>query len=84
LVLCAQAGHDARVLDAAAQAGLAVTKSLVVVPRTAKAALFAVHTIAATVGHPSPPSISSLTVRDRAGARTPEFRQLRAAMGLPP
>ena len=81
-VACEQAAQDARVRAAARAAGLAVTSTLRVVPRAGKAPLFAVHVMSRrdTDAVVLPP----LVVRDRDGARTPAFRQVRDAMGLPP
>ena len=79
-VVCEQAAQDDRVRNAARAAGLTVVRSRSVVPRTGKAPLFAVYAMRragrATVLPP-------LVVRDAAAAWTPEFRQVREAMGLP-
>ena len=84
LVLCAQAGQHARVHQAAAGAGLTVRNALPVIPRAGKAPLFSVYTMTAA-DHGSPARVASpLTVRDGSGARTPAFRRVRVAMGLPP
>jgi tRNA1Val (adenine37-N6)-methyltransferase len=82
-VACEAAANGARVERAAARAGLAIERRRDVIPRDGKAALFSVYAMGRGAGGPvvvEPP----LVVRDRAGRRTSEFRQLRAEMGLPP
>lgn len=83
-VVCEQAAQNARVHAAAEAAGLAIGRTLPVVPRAGKPALFSVHALwrrdrAAPVAR-----LPALVVRDERGARTPASRALRAAMGLPP
>ena len=83
-VACAAAAQEAEVRRAAAAAGLAVVRRRDVVPRAGKAPLFMVfvtcHAIGAGPLQVEPP----LVVRDESGARTDEFRALRATMGMPP
>jgi tRNA1Val (adenine37-N6)-methyltransferase len=81
-VACEQGAQTARVVAAARAAGLVVTHALPVVPRAGKAPLFAVH--AMRRGTDGTETLPSLVVRDAHGVRTPAFRALRAAMGMPP
>ena len=83
-VVCEQAAQDARVRAAAAAAGLAITRTLPVVPRAGKAALFAVYAMARARGCAVGALMPALVVRDAKGAWTPAFLSLRATMGLPP
>lgn len=83
-VMCAAAFQDARVRDGCAAASLIVEHGLVVVPRAGKQPLFTVYVMRRT----APGGITAalpplLVVRDRAGQWTPEFRALRATMGMP-
>jgi len=83
-VMCAAAFQDARVRAGAAAAGLVIEHALVVVPRDGKAPLFAVYVMRRGGAVTSVAAVpSELVVRDRAGQWTPEFRALRAAMGMP-
>jgi tRNA1(Val) A37 N6-methylase TrmN6 len=82
-VVCAAAGQGTRVARAAATAGLSWIARRDVIPRAGKPALFAVHVL--TRGPERVPVVRPpLVVRDGDGARTREFRALRAAMGMPP
>jgi tRNA1(Val) A37 N6-methylase TrmN6 len=83
-VVCEQAAQDARVAAAADAAGLAIERTLPVVPRAGKAPLFCVHALRACASATSPMRLPALVVRDARGARTDACRKLRAAMGLPP
>jgi tRNA1Val (adenine37-N6)-methyltransferase len=84
-VMCAAAFQDARVRAGVAAAGLTVEHDLVVVPREGKAPLFAVYVMGRhAAGDAVVASARELVVRDRAGQWTPEFRALRASMGMPP
>jgi tRNA1(Val) A37 N6-methylase TrmN6 len=83
-VVCEQASQDRRVHDAATAAGLAVTRTLPVVPRAGKAALFAVYEMRARAGARPHEALDPLVVRGGHGARTEAFRALRHTMGLPP
>lgn len=83
-VMCAAVRDTPRVESAACQAGLATTRRLQVVPVQGKAALFCVHVIRHAGPVARPPGTTTLQVRDRNGARTPEFLALRAQMGMPP
>jgi tRNA1(Val) A37 N6-methylase TrmN6 len=82
-VTCEQAAQQARVHDAARAAGLALAQTLPVVPRDGKPALFAVHAMRRETAGTSV-TMPALVVRHGDGARTAEFRALRAAMGMPP
>ena len=84
LVACEQAAQDDRVRAAARGAGLGVTHTLPVVPRAGKPPLFAVHAMRHTDAAAQAIVLPPLMVRDARGARTADFRRLRAAMGLPP
>ncbi|HYY05809.1 MAG TPA: hypothetical protein VE997_04480 [Candidatus Limnocylindria bacterium] len=83
-VACAAAAQVRRVAEAAAAAGLHLTRRLDVIPRAGKPALFSVHTMRAGRGGGEPALDPPLVVRDAAGRRTPMFRALRARMGMPP
>jgi tRNA1Val (adenine37-N6)-methyltransferase len=83
-VVCEQAAQDARVHAAAAGAGLAVVRTLPVVPRAGKPPLFAVYEMRARGGEGSHRTLAPLVVRDARGARTTAFQAVRDAMGLPP
>jgi tRNA1(Val) A37 N6-methylase TrmN6 len=78
--VCEQAAQATRVAGAAAATGLTIVRSRAVVPRAGKPALFAVYAMARG-GRTA--ALPPLVVRDARGAWTPEFRQVRAAMGLP-
>jgi tRNA1(Val) A37 N6-methylase TrmN6 len=80
-VACEQAAQTGRVGAAAHAVGLAVTHTLPVVPRAGKAPLFAVHAMRRSG---TTMTLPPLVVRDAHGVRTPEFRAVRAAMGMPP
>ncbi len=83
-VMCAAAFQDARVVKGSAAAGLAIEHRLVVVPRAGKAPLFTVSVMRRTAAGGVVVALpSELVVRDRAGQWTPEFRELRVAMGMP-
>ena len=70
-----------RVALAARSAGLSVVDRQDVVPREGKAPLLAVFALARL---PLPPRVREpLVVRDAGGRWTEDFRQLRAAMGMP-
>ena len=83
-VACAAAAQVRRVAEAAAAAGLHLTRRLDVIPRAGKPALFSVHTMRPGRGRSEPALDPPLVVRDAAGRRTPMFRALRARMGMPP
>jgi tRNA1Val (adenine37-N6)-methyltransferase len=83
LVLCAAPGQIARLEAFAPAVDLAIEGRCDVVPRAGKAPLFSVFVLraraqAAVFTHAPP-----LVVRDQTGARTAEFRAVRAAMGMP-
>jgi tRNA1(Val) A37 N6-methylase TrmN6 len=84
-VVCAGAAQGARVRDAASGVGLAVTRSLQVIPRAGKAALFSVYVMRNEAENfkaerTEPP----LVVRDGTGKRTKAFVAVRRDMGMPP
>lgn len=72
---------EGRVARAAAACGLVVTRQRPVIPRAGKAPLFTLFTLGRSGDHERLPP---LAVRDARGARTDEFRSIRAAMGMPP
>ncbi|HTM22551.1 MAG TPA: methyltransferase domain-containing protein [Kofleriaceae bacterium] len=80
IVMCSSVHERERVAAAAAAGGLTCAEHWTIVPRTGKPALVAVDRFTrnggATAAH-------RLTVRDRDGAWTEEFRAVRDAMGLP-
>jgi tRNA1Val (adenine37-N6)-methyltransferase len=80
VVVCSAALERARLADGAAAAGLARRAHWEIVPRAGKPALVCVDVLdrlaLACEEH-------SLTVRDRAGAWTPEMRAVRDALGMP-
>ena len=84
-VVCAARFQHDRVVGGAAAAGLAIARRVDVVPRAGKAPLFAVYALRASA-EPVPAAVASserLVVRDERGQWTPEFRAVRAAMGMP-
>lgn len=83
-VVCEQAAQDERVHAAARAAGLAVTRTIPVVPRAGKPPLFAVHAIRHAGIDVDAVTLPALVVRDERGARTIAFRRVREAMGMPP
>jgi tRNA1(Val) A37 N6-methylase TrmN6 len=83
-VVCDQAAAGRRVHAAAATVNLAVTHRMDVVPRTGKSPLFTVFCIRHAARVRALEILPALVVRDERGARTPAFRSLRAAMGMPP
>ncbi|MEZ4403845.1 MAG: hypothetical protein R3B06_27730 [Kofleriaceae bacterium] len=80
VVVCTSTLERARVAAGAAAAGLTVRDHWEIVPRADKPALVAVDRLTTTSGSRTD---HVLTVRDRAGAWTPEFRGVRAALGMP-
>jgi tRNA1(Val) A37 N6-methylase TrmN6 len=81
-VVCAGTTQESRMQEAAAAAGLRITRRRDVVPRAGKAALFALYVLRAAPAETAgvePP----LVVRDARGAWTPAFRAVRRAMGMP-
>ena len=83
LVVCGASGETDRVRAAAAQARLAVTDWLDVIPREGKAPLVSVWTMVRGAEPAWPASSRPLVVRDRASAWTPAFAEVRRAMGMP-
>jgi tRNA1(Val) A37 N6-methylase TrmN6 len=81
LVLCAAAGEVDRVERGAREAALHVCTQLDVVPRDGKPPRVRIFTLARE--EPATCAFERLVVRDRAGAWTPEFANVRRAMGLP-
>jgi len=82
-VMCAAARQQARVAEAASEAGLAARRRLDVVPRAGKSPLFHVHVLGRAVAE-SERNEPPLVVRDERGQRTPAFAAVRAAFGMPP
>jgi tRNA1(Val) A37 N6-methylase TrmN6 len=80
-VVCHAAAQIARVQGAAARAGLRVEARMAVIPRAGKAPLFCVYSMRPTAGREH--VLPTLVVRDERGQWTPEFRALRADMGMP-
>jgi len=80
-VLCGGALQAARVAAAVTAAGLAIHERVELVPRAGKDPLLALHVCA---WEPAPRVDRQLTVRDESGAWTPEYVEVRRAMGLPP
>ena len=80
LVVCGDARANARVAGAAAEHGLAIAARCDVIPRAGEPALFAVWTLHA--GNALEPVLSTMTLRDAAGATTPDAAILRAFSGL--
>lgn len=80
-VLCAQHPQAARVVEALDAAKLSVHERVNVVPREGKAPLLVLYV---TAWEPGPGREWTFAVRDAAGAWTPEFVEVRTAMGLPP
>jgi tRNA1Val (adenine37-N6)-methyltransferase len=68
---------------AAVRAGLVAVARRAVIPRAGKPPLFWVFALARTDGRTGTQDHEPLIVRDRGGQRTPAFRALRAAMGMP-
>ena len=84
-VACEAAAQVERVIAAAAAAGLRIGRRVDVVPREGKAALFSVYAMRRADDAGSASVIEpALVVRDAAGRRTPAFRRVRDAMGMPP
>jgi tRNA1(Val) A37 N6-methylase TrmN6 len=85
IAVCTSTLERARVADAARASGLARRARWAIVPREGKGALVDVDLLVpAAAGAGAPLAEHTLVVRDRAGAWTPAFREVRAAMGLPP
>jgi tRNA1Val (adenine37-N6)-methyltransferase len=88
ITICSSTLERDRVEAAAAAHGLLRREHWEVVPRDGKAALVAVDVLAPAAGARdaaagSEPEQHTLVVRDRAGAWTPAFREVRAALGMP-
>lgn len=77
-VLCTAATEDARVL--ATPTSLLLKRRLRVFPRSGKEQLLTISTFSTRA---EPLDEATLTVRDGDGQWTPEFRNVRAALGLP-
>ncbi len=82
VTVCTSALERDRVVAGAAAAGLTIRAHWEIVPRAGKATLVDVDLLDAVDGGP-PTSRHALVVRDAAGAWTPEFRAVRAALGMP-
>lgn len=85
IVICSSAPSRARVAAAVAELDLVAVEHWEIVPREGRPPLVAVDLLRrpAPGDRAAAPARRSLTVRDRAGAWTDEFRQVRDAMGLP-
>lgn len=79
-VICGDARAEARVQAAAASAKLHVVARLDVIARAPNPPLFAVWTLS---WQPAPLAVTTLTLRDRHGERTPEAVALKAFSGIP-
>lgn len=84
VVLCASFLELARVSAATAAAGLAPAERWTLVPRTGKPPLLTFQVLGTPAAVPGSPAERTLTVRDARGQWTPELREIRAAMGMPP
>jgi len=74
-----------RVLKGASEAGLAILSIRDVVPREGKAPLMVLAAMShAATATEAPREEPPLLLRDRAGVRTDEFREIRGRMGMPP
>ncbi len=82
-VICQGATQTHRVSPAVAAAGLAIEARLDVVPRTDKPVLLSIYTLARP-GDARPEQLSSMTVRERDGRWTEDFRTVRRELGMPP
>lgn len=92
-VTCAGGAQASRVEDAARAAGLRVARRRDVVPRAGKAPLLGVHALRRrtdptrsetdAIADATMDILPPLVVRDAHGDWTPEFRDLRRAMGMP-
>jgi tRNA1Val (adenine37-N6)-methyltransferase len=82
ITVCTSSLERERVVAGAAAAGLRVRAHWQIVPREGKAALVDVDVLDGVDGGPAP-SQHTLVVRDAAGAWTPAFREVRAALGMP-
>lgn len=80
IVVCTSTLERARVTAGAAATGLHVRAHWEIVPRAGKPALIAIDVLGRT---PAATEHHTLTVRDRAGAWTPAFCDVRAALGMP-
>ena len=83
-VACAAGAHGERVAAAATAVALTVERRLDVVPRAGKATLFSVYAMRRRADAQAFRSQPPLVVRDERGHRTPDFRNVRRAMGMPP
>ncbi len=80
VVVCTSTLERDRVVAGGAAAGLAIRAHWEFVPRAGKPPLIAVDVLSP---RPGDRHDATLTVRDRGGAWTPEFRVVRAQMGMP-
>lgn len=81
-VVCAAPGQLSRLESFAPTVGLHIESRRDIIPRTGKSPLLSVYVLrtTATAARRDAP----IVVRDNDGRRTPEFRAIRAAMGMPP
>ena len=82
-VTCAGAMQDERVARAAAATGLAITRRRDVMPREGKGRLFSVWAMGCAEDVSPIVVEPELVVRTVEGQWTPDFRDVRAAMGMP-
>ncbi|MEO9187634.1 MAG: methyltransferase [Kofleriaceae bacterium] len=80
ITICTSSLERERVRDAAAAAALPWREHWQIIPREGKPALVDVDVFGPAT---APPQQHTLTVRDRAGHWTPEFRTVRDQMGMP-
>ncbi len=90
ITLCSSTLERARVVAGAAASGLLRRAHWEIIPREGKPALVAVDVLSARAEQSAgagaavdEPAEHTLTVRDRAGAWTPAFREVRTALGMP-
>jgi tRNA1Val (adenine37-N6)-methyltransferase len=82
-ILCAAPGQVERLQIFAPEVGLGIERQLDIIPRAGKAPLLYVFTLRAAAAAAPFVRAPALVVRDRDGQRTPQFRALRVAMGMP-
>jgi tRNA1(Val) A37 N6-methylase TrmN6 len=82
LVLCGDARAEGRVREVLPGLGLALRARTTVVPRTGRDPLFAVWTLVHAADACPEPASATLTLRDGAGATTPDAHMLRTFSGF--
>lgn len=83
-IFCAGAPQRGRLAGAVAAAGLALQRTLEVIPRSGKEPLFTVHAARPMVSARAAVVDEPLVVRLADGRRTRRFGEVRAEMGMPP